>query len=337
VENSWFGENLMSELQITMLGPSGVGKTTLLTAMYEQFESNIGSTDLQLTPDEDSSAILQDTLIDLKSLLDAFEAKGGIQGTEAIGGPDSLRSFTFGLGKKGKKPSLTLRFRDYPGGYHAAKSTKDEKEFLRNLIVESHVILVAIDAPSLMEQNGRYHERINRPQQIKDLFKDAYSTRDANEPKMIIFAPVKCEKYLKKQQKNILEEAIKSGYSSLLDHFRSESLSSWVVSVLTPVQTVGNVVLSRIEADEKGNPHFYFRKTRHDAKYEPRDSEQPLRYLLRFLLKIHLDSRSWGKFNFIRGWLGIDNHLQKAVDEFARGCKTSDGFTILQGESWLKI
>ena len=44
----------MQELQITMLGPTGVGKTTLLTAMYEQFERNIGSTDLQLTPDDDS-------------------------------------------------------------------------------------------------------------------------------------------------------------------------------------------------------------------------------------------------------------------------------------------
>lgn len=327
----------MSELQITMLGPSGVGKTTLLTAMYEQFESSVANTDLQLTPDEDSSAILQDTLIDLKSLLDSFEARGGIQGTEAGGGPDSLRSFTFGLGKKGKKPSLTLRFRDYPGGYHGAKSTRDEKDFLRKLIVNSHVILIAIDAPSLMEQNGKYHERVNRPQQIKDLFKDAYSSMDVSEPKMVIFAPVKCEKYLKKKQKNDLEEALKLGYSTLLEFFRSENLSPWIVSVLTPVETVGSVVLSRIESDDKGNPHFYFRKTRHDAKYDPKDSEQPLRYLLRFLLKVHLDSRNWGKFNFIRGWLGVDKHLQKAVDEFARGCKTSDGFTILQGESWLKI
>lgn len=52
----------MHEVKITMLGPSGVGKTTLLTAMYEQFESNIGKTNLQLTPDEESSAILQETL-----------------------------------------------------------------------------------------------------------------------------------------------------------------------------------------------------------------------------------------------------------------------------------
>lgn len=329
----------MPELQITMLGPSGVGKTTLLTAMYEQFENNVANTDLQLTPDENSSAVLQDTLIDLKSLLDSFEARGriGVKGTEADAGPDSLRSFNFGLGKKGKKTSLTLRFRDYPGGYHSSTSTKDEKEFLRRLIMDSHVVLIAIDAPSLMEQNGKYHERVNRPQQIKDLFKDAYSSKEIDEPKMVIFAPIKCEKYLKTKQKGELEKALREGYASLLDYFRSDNLSPWIVSVLTPVETVGSVILSRIEPDDLGNPHFYFRKTRHDAKYEPRNSEQPLRYLLRFLLKIHLDSRNWGKFNFLRSWIGVDNHLKTAVDEFARGCKTGDGFVIIQGENWLKI
>ncbi|MGP1386590.1 MAG: TRAFAC clade GTPase domain-containing protein [Thainema sp.] len=327
----------MHELQITMLGPSGVGKTTLLTAMYEQFESNIGSVDLQLTPDEDSSAILQDTLIDLKSLLDSFEVKGGVLSTEAPAGPDSLRSFTFGLGKKGKKPSLTLTFRDYPGIYHTKMATTDEKRFLRDLIVDSHVILIAIDTPSLMEQNGKYHEKINRPQQIKDLFKNAYSKSDDNEPKMVIFAPVKCEKYLKKNLNAELEDAVKKGYQDLFEYFRSDGLSNWTSCVLTPVQTVGNVVLSRIEPDENGVLHFSFRKTRYDATYDPKDSEQPLRYLLRFLLKIHLDSRKWSKFNFVRDWLKMDRHLEKAVDEFSRGCKTGDGFTILQGESWLKI
>ena len=90
----------MQELKITMLGASGVGKTTLLTAMYEQFETNIGNTNLQLTPDDESAAILQDRLIELKSLVDVFEARGrvGIEGTEAMAGPESLPFLFFWFG-----------------------------------------------------------------------------------------------------------------------------------------------------------------------------------------------------------------------------------------------
>lgn len=328
----------MQELQITMLGPTGVGKTTLLTAIYEQFETNIGLTDLQLTPDDDSAAILQDRLIELKSLLDVFEAKGrhGIQGTEAIAGPESLRSFTFGLGKKGTAPSLQLRFCDYPGGYHETKATAAEKKFLTELVRDSAVVLIAIDTPALMERNGKYHEKINRPSQIKDLFKKAY--QDLESPRMVIFAPVKCEKYLKndKSTKELLAK-VRQGYDLLLQMFNSEQISPWVVNVVTPIQTVGSVHFSRLEADEYNNPRFYFRKIRHDAEYSPKDSEQPLRYLLRFLLKLHLDNRSWGFFNFLRVWLAIDQPLQKAVEEFARGCKTSGGFMVLKGDKWLDI
>lgn len=328
----------MQKLQITMLGPSGVGKTTLLTAMYEQFESNIGSTNLQLTPDEDSSAILQDRLVELKTLFDDLEARGrfGIEGTEAPAGPESLRVFKFGLGKKGDKPSLELHFRDYPGVYHEAKASSEEKQFVKQLLTESVAILIAIDAPALMEQNGKYHEKVNRPQQMKDLFNAALQNLDS--PRMIIFAPVKCEKYLKDEKSRTeLVERIRQGYSNLIDHFNSSGLNDWIVSVVTPIQTIGSVVFSRIELDEQKNPHFFFRKIRSDARYNPTDSEQPLRYLLRFLLKLHLDSRNWGFFNFIREWLGLDVHLRKAVDEFARGCKTTGGFTVLKGDKWLNI
>jgi hypothetical protein len=328
----------MQELQITMLGPTGVGKTTLLTAIYEQFESNVGLTNLQLTPDDDSVAILQDRLIELKSLLDVFEARGrmGIQGTEAVAGPESLRSFTFGLGKKGTAPSLLLRFCDYPGGYHEAKASAIEKKFVNELVRESAAVLIAIDTPALMERQGKYHEKINRPSQIKDLFKAAY--QDLESPRMVIFAPVKCEKYLKtdKTTKELLER-VRQGYDLLIQHFNSEQLSPWIVNIITPIQTVGSVHFSRLEVDEQNNPRFYFRKIRHDAEYSPQDSEQPLRYLLRFLLKLHLDNRSWGLFNFLRAWVGLDEHLKKAVEEFARGCKTTGGFAVLKGEKWLDI
>lgn len=44
----------MQELKITMLGPSGIGKTSLLTAMWDQFTDTIGLKTLQLIPDTDS-------------------------------------------------------------------------------------------------------------------------------------------------------------------------------------------------------------------------------------------------------------------------------------------
>jgi len=325
----------MQELKITMLGPTGVGKTSLLTAMYEQFETTVGRTNLQLTPDEESSAILQERLVELKTLLDDFEARGGVQATEAPAGPDSLRSFVFGLGKKGQKPSLQLHFRDYPGGYLAARSTPDERKFVKSLLTECIAVIIAIDAPALMEANGKWHELINRPQQMTDLFKTAYQELDS--PRLVIFAPVRCEKYLQDEKsKAELLRRVKDGYAKLFDLFSSEALLSQVVGVITPVQTVGTVVFSRIELNSS-KPHFHFRKTSPDAEYNPKDSEQPLRYLLRFVLKLHLDSRTAGFFNFIRDFFGVNNHLKEAVVEFTKGCKTTGGFAVVQGETWLNI
>lgn len=323
----------MQELKITMLGPSGVGKTSLLTAMYEQFETNIGQTNLQLTPDEESSAILQERLWELKSLLEDFEATGGVQGTE--GEPGTLRSFQFGLGKKGKKPSLQLQFQDYPGGYHAVRATPERKRFVKALVAECAAVAIAIDAPALMEQNGKWHDYINRPQQITDIFKTAYQELDS--PRMVILAPVKCEKYLQdeKAARELLQR-VREGYAKLIDLLSSENLLPQVVAVVTPVQTVGSVVFSRIEIQE-ALPHFRFRKTSQDAEYSPEDSEQPLRYLLRFLLKLHIEERRWGMFDFLRELFAGDRYLKEAVREFAKDCKTSNGFTVLQGQRWLDI
>jgi hypothetical protein len=328
----------MQELQITMLGPRGVGKTTLLTAMYEQFEKNIGVTDLQLSPDEESSVILQDKRTDLESLLDVFEAKGntkGIKGDDPAGSIEDLKAFKFDLGQKGGKASLRLIFRDYPGAY--VIRSPETISFVKKLLIESHAVLVAIDSPALMEEHGRYHQKINRPQQITDFIKDSY--KELKEPRLVIFAPVKCEKYLRKEDSKIkFINSIQSNYSNLITHLQSPGLREKVAVVITPVQTVGSVIVSRIDPpDEAGGPHFYFRKLRHDSKYSPKDSEQPLRYLLRFLLKLHIDNRSWGKFDFLRDWLGKDEHLKQAIAEFAGGCKTTNGFKIIQGESLLHL
>ncbi len=325
----------MHELTVTMLGPTGVGKTSLLTAMYEQFSTNIGKTDLQLTPDEESSALLQERLIQLKSLLDDFETKSGVVRGDR-GEPEDLRSFVFGLGRRGKAPSLQLRFRDYPGGYHLPRATPKQKQFIKDLLQECVSVLIAIDAPALMEQRGKWNELNNRPQQITDIFRTAY--QDLESPRLVIFSPVRCEKYMQNERLSLeLVQRIKEEYKGLFELFSSDSLLSNLVVVITPVQTVGSVVFSRIET-KNGEPYFRFRKVGHDARYSPKDSEQPLRYLLRFLLKLHLtNNRNWGFLNFIRDVFRMDNHLVNAIRELSIGCKSSGGLEILQGDHWLNL
>lgn len=324
----------MHTIQITMLGPKRVGKTSLLTAMYERFESNIGQTNLQLTPDLESSALLQERLGELQSLLDDFEDRGGIEATE---GPDpaSLRSFIFQLGKKAEAPSLELHFRDYPGGYLYSLATQKDQEFVQSLVTGCDAVLIAIDTPALVESKGQWHEKINRPQQITNLFKRAYSPLE--KPKLVILAPVKCEKYMKDEKSaQELLRRIKEGYANLLDFFASQALRSKIAVVVTPVETVGSVIFSRIEVNG-GNPHFHFRKIGHDAQYSPKYSEQPLRYVLRFALKRHLDSRNWGLFNFLRDWFGWDDHLKESLCKFANECKTNNGFAVIQGQDLLDL
>ena len=320
----------MQELQIAMLGARGVGKTSLLTAMCEQFDNTIGQANLQLTPDLESAALLGERLAELKSLLDDFEAKGGIGATE------TPRSFVFSLGRKGGKPSLQLHFRDYPGDYLNADANSKNRKFVKELITECAAVLIVIDAPALMEADGKWHHTINRPQQITNLFKSVYF--DLTSPRLVIFAPVRCEKYLQDEKSAAaLLRRVKDGYANLLDLFKSDLLRPWIVSVVTPVQTVGSVVFSWIDVVDK-TPCFHFRKTSHDAEYCPQDSEQPLRYLLRFLLNCHLrEQKNWGIFNCIRDYFGWDNYLKEAARKSAEGCKSTGGFAILQGEEWLRI
>ena len=321
-----------SEFTISMLGASGVGKTSLLTAMYEQFESTLNEMGLQFVPDENTAAILAERLGQLKSLTYEFEATGGVEGD------DDIRYFNFDIGNLGKRPFLRLTFVDYPGYYLYPKSDKTHKQFVKDSIAESEAVLVAIDAPALMEKKGKWNEYINRPTQVKILCQSVF--QDLRSPKLVIFAPVKCEKYVRNASES--EKLIKRihedrGYQSLFDFLNSNSLRDKIASVITPVQTVGSVIFSRIEEKEK-QPYFYFHKISHDAGYKPQDCEQPLLYLLRFILKLEMEQRkqSWLWLGFVRNWLNLDKDLEKSLQN-AVTCNNQNTSIVVQGKNWLEI
>lgn len=322
----YLGENLgVQTLKITMLGASGVGKTSLLAAIYDQFDKIIGTTNLQLTPDNQSRAILDERLQKLKSLVSEIS----IRVREGIGGDAVPRKFVFDLSQTGKRASsLRLEFQDFPGGYIASN-----RESVKTYLKESAVVLIAIDTPGLIEQEGRWHEDVNKPETLRELFKEVY--QNLNSPRLVIFAPVKCEKYVKNDRDaSELLRCIKERYAALLDFFRADALLDKTAVVVTPVQTVGSLEFSRVEV-RNGEFYFHYRKLDPDDPYQPRDTEQPLRYLLRFLLRIHITNQKIPIVDTF--FLNKDKVLRQAIDEFGNGCKNTGGFSVLQGAGLLRI
>lgn len=323
----------MREFNIMMFGPRYVGKTSLLTAMYYEYEQEIAKTRIQLKPDLDTAYDLGKKLAQLKSLNENLD-EGGIETTEAKAGAKSIRSFIFDLGQKGTKPSLRLHFWDYPGGYVINKKDEDAHNAVKKCLTESVGVVIAIDTPALMEAKGKWHDHKNRPLEITRWFKDVYE--DIKSPRLVILAPIKCESYLQNNKSATeLLRRIKAEYAVLLDLFSSEALLQKIAVVVTPVQTVGTVFFSSIDVIE-GEPIFGFKKPHPDAEYCPKDNEQPLKYLLRFLLKLHIQNQ-WGALNFMRDWFGLDHYLKEAVQDFAKDCKTTDGFEVIQGKELLNI
>jgi len=313
-----------NNVAICMLGPRAVGKTSLLTSMYEQFKDKSKELNLQLTSDIETREILDEYLKNLKNL---FNNSNDIFQCDAFYIREGKRIYTFKLGKSDKVPSLQLNFIDYMGNY-----LQSEQDFVLDIVIKSQVILIAIDTPALMEKNGIYNDLINKPDLVKNFF--AKGQDKINQPRLIIFAPIKCEKYIPERSKEMVDK-IKNSYRRLLDIFSSDALKDKIAAVITPVQTLGNIRFAKYEI-KNGIACPYFTKTNND--YSPVDTEQPLFYLLKFLLNLHLDYRSvsWNLFSFLRDFFGEDEHLKDAIEKISGECKKNrDGFEILQGHRWL--
>ncbi|GGA21030.1 hypothetical protein [Okeania sp. KiyG1] len=82
-------------------------------------------------------------------------------------------------------------------------------------------------------------------------------------------------------------------------------------------------------------PTFGFRKISRDAEYNPVDNDQPLRYLLRFLLKMQHEGRTPKFLQAVVTWIGLNVHIKNALTQFSKGSKKTGGFAVLQGRYFL--
>lgn len=206
---------------------------------------------------------------------------------------------------------------------------------IQRALTQADVVVVAIDAPALIEMDGKYHKRINTPQVITDAI---FRMLRVNKSRLIMLVPLKCEKYVSTSaDAQRLAAKIEEAYRPLLNHLRSAEARSRVACVLTPVQTIGSVVFDRIEENEqdKDRPfEFVFRARSYGASYDPRDTDQPLRYALRFIVGKYRATAGPARAIYQR-LMGTDDALVGAMQDFGALCKTTGGFSVLQDHHYL--
>ena len=290
--------NELEELKILMVATRGIGKTSLLAAMHEEFHKTFERANLQTWVDDTNTLR---AIEECKSILKNIDPrlKKQVTPTQPKENPWNDQGFQFEIGSSGKK-FMKLRFTDPSGEYFNPDAAPEQKDYIKQQLNQCDAIVIPVDATALMQKKtgrvshgeiGIWHEEKNNFQRITQLLKDAFSNIDS--PRLIILAPIKCETYTRTStDAEKLLYHIKIGYRELLDFLKSDSsLINKVAVVVTPVQTIGNVVFSYYKTDENDFTQFYYHKTPINAPYQPKDGEQPLRYILLFLINVFLENK----------------------------------------------
>lgn len=314
---------MTNELNIIMVAPRQIGKTSLLAAMHEEFDKTFEQANLQMWTDDSKSKTLQ-AIQQCKRVLKTIDPKfeKSVDRSDMLVNPWDNEGFVFELGSGGRK-FIKLRFTDPSGEYFSLNATQKQKDYVKKQLLQCDAVIIPIDATALMEKKtgrvnysevGTWHEEKNDPERITTLLKDAY--RGLTVPRLVILAPVKCETYMRTSQdaENLIQH-IQIGYRELLDFLKSDALFGKVAVVVTPVQTVGNAVFAYHKTDDRGFTRFHYNKTEMKAPYAPKDGDQPLRYVLRFLLNRYNEEKKGQLVQYQKELSELEKNLSKEKDE----------------------
>lgn len=231
-------------LKVLMMGGQRAGKTSMLAGLIEtmthgKVKDIIDVKDI--TESKPASLKLIKSIECLKWNLLSSYGKTYLIDEEKSG---EFEEFMLEISIPNTDNKMSIQFSDVSGEYYDMGRTHDEE--VRKRVKEYDVFLIAIDTPNLMEainpDNKLCNEAINNSyNHVNDIytFLSEIDDKDGADAKLVIFVPLKCEKWAKEGKINQVVERVKTVYEPSL-HALSQYTN--VEVDIIPIQTVGNIV-----------------------------------------------------------------------------------------------
>lgn len=250
----------MSEpLKVMMMGGRRCGKTSALASLFDQMVNG---------PVKDYFTVANRTVLETKGfekqdslndktleLINKLETNAGNSNLFLVDNSPTNYVWHYNLRLQipGKKRYMDIEFCDVPGEYFE-NSTDEAKlqsqEETEALIKDSDVFVIVVDTPYLMGCTEETTKDIcpesinlgtNRVKEIQN-FLTNIDNKDGKDAKMVIFVPLKCEKWAKEPNGlSKVTSRIKEVYKT---HIQNLSAYEKMNISIIPMQTSGNIIFS---------------------------------------------------------------------------------------------
>lgn len=234
-------------VKILMLGGRRCGKTSILATVLHALGQKSDSISIQDNTNYSEEKGLSVPLADKRREVDNY-----LQNSKKIG---NNTIFTVDMTPNNGEGSyqLTMRingagatefeFIDVPGEWMAKNSTNHQR--LNDIAKECDIFIIAIDTPYMMqEENENIHDVYNRVSEIADVI-SGIPTENSLDRKLILFVPVKGEKWLNSPNggKLIMNKVGRTYAKAIINKYvENPKFEFWCL----PVQTVGGIEHARL-------------------------------------------------------------------------------------------
>lgn len=293
----------MADFKVLMIGGRRTGKTSVLASMTQCFSDAVSGSNLSLRVHEGGTGIA-DKLLELEDII-RYKKRNELFVVDDEPTLERM-DYSYKLSIIGRKSNYTIQFTDVPGEFF---ENDEHREEVDALVSESHALIIAIDTPHLMEEYdkslgfGAYHMAYNRVGVVTNFVKSRFSVEENGRrifnskrirDKLVLFVPLKCEKYSYNEEIDRVPDAVQLGYKELMEFFGSNAVRPHVTVAITPILTLGGVEFLEFERDEETksvirHPSDAYRPFRalyysNGKGFLPKYCEQPLLYVLLYVL-----------------------------------------------------